>query len=196
MKAPAPLETPPASGTDGGGTPRGFLRTQGKLRRLVRRIRGRATQQQLMPVLIKVYAGFSKLDGAANEDEIESSLGFMRYDYPETVYSELQALYRRALREPQDLDAIAAQLRGMLNHDEKIQLAVQLYVLITRSTAPACAAAGPRPEWAILAVQRWRCCGAKRHATTTPPGDPCDRRRARAARARPARARTSRRRRA
>lgn len=137
MKAPAPLETPPASGTDGGGTPRGFLRTQGKLRRLVRRIRGRATQQQLMPVLIKVYAGFSKLDGAANEDEIESSLGFMRYDYPETVYSELQALYRRALREPQDLDAIAAQLRGMLNHDEKIQLAVQLYVLITRSTAPA-----------------------------------------------------------
>lgn len=114
----------------------GFLRTRGRLDRLVRRIRGRASAQQLMPVLIKVYAGFSKLDGAANEDEIESSLGFMRYDYPQAVYSELQSLYRRALREPQDLDAIAGQLRGLLNHDEKIQLAVQLYVLITRSTSP------------------------------------------------------------
>jgi hypothetical protein len=59
-----------------------------------------------MPVLIKVYAGFSKLDGVASEDEIESSLGFMRYDYPEAVYSELQSLYRKALREPQDLQAL------------------------------------------------------------------------------------------
>lgn len=116
---------------------RAFLKRQSRLKRLLRRIRGRATQQQLMPVLIKVYAGFSKLDGVASEDEIESSLGFMRYDYPEAVYSELQSLYRKALREPQDLQAIAGQLRGMLNHDEKIQLAVQLYVLITRSSAPA-----------------------------------------------------------
>ena len=132
----SPTAPPPASGTDGGGGQRGFLRTHGRLRRLLRRITGRATQQQLLPVLIKVYAGFSKLDGAANEDEIESSLGFMRYDYPEAVYSEMQLLYRRALREPQDLDAISSQLRGLLNHDEKIQLAVQLYVLITRSTMP------------------------------------------------------------
>ena len=139
MKSSLTVPPPPASGTDGGGGgggQRGFLRTHGRLRRLVRRITGRATQQQLLPVLIKVYAGFSKLDGAANEDEIESSLGFMRYDYPEAVYSELQSLYRQALSEPQDLDAIAGQLKSLLNHDEKIQLAVQLYVLITRSTMP------------------------------------------------------------
>ena len=116
--------------------PRGFLRTHGKVKRLVRRITGRPAQQQLLPVLIKVYAGFSKFDGVASEDEIESSLGFMRGDYPDAVYSELQSLYRQALRETQDLDAMAAQLRGLLSHDEKIQLAVQLYVLITRSTMP------------------------------------------------------------
>ena len=136
MKSSTPAPAPPASGTEGGGGQRGFLRTHGRLRRLVRRITGRPQQQQLLPVLIKVYAGFSKLDGTANEDEIESSLGFMRYDYPEAVYSEMQSLYRQALREPQDLDAIAGQLKSLLNHDEKIQLAVQLYVLITRSTMP------------------------------------------------------------
>ncbi len=137
MKAPEPPSPQSSPGSDRGEMQRGFLKNQGKVKRMVRRIRGRASKQQLLPVLIKVYAGFSKLDGAANEDEIESSLGFMRYDYPQAVYSELQSLYRRALREPQDLDAIAGQLRGMLNHDEKIQLAVQLYVLITRSSSVA-----------------------------------------------------------
>ena len=102
---------------------------------MVRRIRGRSAQRQLMPVLIRVYAGFSKLDGEAREEEIESSLGFLRYDYPEAVYSELRALYRTALGETQDLDRMADELDGMLSHDEKIQLAVQLYVLITRCSA-------------------------------------------------------------
>jgi ABC-type multidrug transport system ATPase subunit len=135
MNPLSPLPPTPASGNEG-TTSRGFLRTHGRVTRLVRRITGRATQQQLLPVLIKVYAGFSKFDGKASEEEVESSLGFMRGDYPGAVYSELQALYRQALRETQDLDAIAAQLRGLLSHDEKIQLAVQLYVLITRSTMP------------------------------------------------------------
>ncbi len=106
----------------------------GVFRRTLRRLRGRQPQRNLMPLLIRVYAGFSKLDGEAHEEEIESSLGFMRYDYPEAVYSELRGLYRKALSEPQDLDAMAAELNGALSHDEKIQLAVQLYVLITRSS--------------------------------------------------------------
>ena len=88
--------------------PRGFLRTHGKVKRLVRRITGRPAQQQLLPVLIKVYAGFSKFDGVASEDEIESSLGFMRGDYPDAVYSELQSLYRQALRETQEQKARAS----------------------------------------------------------------------------------------
>lgn len=135
MKAPASSDPPTATGSDG-TSQRAFFKTQGRMKRLMRRISGRATPQHLLPVLIKVYAAFSKLDGAASEDEIESSLGFMRNDYPEAIYSELQSLYRRALRETQDLDAIAGQLRNLLKHDAKIQLAVQLYVLITRSTAP------------------------------------------------------------
>ncbi len=134
MNQPSPS---PATAVSGEGTARrGILRTQGKVGRILRRITGRPSQQQLLPLLIKVYAGFAKLDGEASEDEIESSLGVMRHDYPEAVYSELQALYRQALREPQDLLGSAAQLRGMLTHDEKIQLAVQLYVLIARSKSP------------------------------------------------------------
>ena len=53
-----------------------------------------------MPLLIRVYAGFSTLDGEASEEEIESSLGFMRHDYPEAMYSELRELYSEALRQP------------------------------------------------------------------------------------------------
>ncbi len=138
MHLPPPEEPFAISSTEGGSLHSGVLRKRyGRVSRLLRRISGKATQQQLMPVLIQVYAGFAKLDGVANVDEIESSLGFVRYDYPETLYSEMQSLYRKALGEPQDLQAIAARLKGMLNHDEKIQLAVQLYVLITRSSKPA-----------------------------------------------------------
>lgn len=135
------MTTPPQpSSPPGPASPRGprsevFAQDgHGFLHKALRRLRGRQPQRNLMPLLIRVYAGFSKLDGEAHEEEIESSLGFMRYDYPEAVYSELRSLYRKALSEPQDLNAMAAELNGALSHDEKIQLAVQLYVLITRSS--------------------------------------------------------------
>lgn len=119
--------------------PSGFFQTQrSPLQKAVRRLTGRSARREpLLPLLIKVYAGFSKLDGEAEEEEIESSLGFLRYDYPSAVYSELRELYRNALRETQDLNSMAAQLATRLTHDEKILLAVQLYVLITRSRTPA-----------------------------------------------------------
>ena len=116
------------------GAPRPSPRTH--LRRMVRRLTGKASRQQLMPLLIRVYAGFSTLDGEASEEEIESSLGFMRHDYPEAMYSELRELYSEALRQPQDLHSMAADLAGQLTHEEKVLLAVQLYVLITRSHSP------------------------------------------------------------
>ncbi len=113
---------------------RGIMgRPIGRALRALRRLAGMPTPQPLLPMLIRVYAGFTKLDGDANEEEIESSLAFMRHDYPEAVYSELLTHYRDALREPQDLDSIADHLRPLLTHDEKIQLAAQLCVLITRS---------------------------------------------------------------
>ena len=49
-------------------------------------------------------------EGELLEEEIDSSLGFLRYDYPEAVYSELRKLFREALHEQQDLNAIAQQL--------------------------------------------------------------------------------------
>ena len=105
-------------------------------RRTLRKLTGMAPAQKLMPLLIRVYAGFSTLDGEASEEEIESSLGFMRHDYPEAMYSELRELYSRALRQPQDLQSMAIELASQLSPEEKILLAVQLYVLITRSHTP------------------------------------------------------------
>ncbi len=94
------------------------------------------TRQSILPVLIKVFAGFSKVDGEITEADIDSSLGFLRYDYPETVYSELRQLYSEALAESVDLNKIAKELSGRLPLAEKILLGVQLYVLIARSESP------------------------------------------------------------
>lgn len=90
----------------------------------------------MLPVLIQVFAGFTKLDGQVMEAEIDSILGFLRYDYPETVYSELRELYSNALLEPQNLDEIAEDLAHRLPLEEKILLGVQLYVLISRAELP------------------------------------------------------------
>lgn len=87
----------------------------------------------MLPVLIQVFAGFSKVDGEIEEREIDSALGFLRYDYPETVYSELRALYRDALRAPEDLNEIATELSYKLEVEDKILLGVQLYALISRA---------------------------------------------------------------
>ncbi len=90
------------------------------------------TAYSMMPVLIKVFAGFSKIDGEVDEHDVDSSLGFLRYDYPEGIYSELRTLYSEALRQSQDLEEIAAELAIVLSPEEKILLGVQLYVLISR----------------------------------------------------------------
>ena len=94
------------------------------------------TEQTMLPVLIQVFAGFTKLDGRVAEAEIDSILGFLRYDYPETVYSELRELYAEALSQPQNLDEIARNLAEQLPPGEKILLGVQLYVLISRAGLP------------------------------------------------------------
>jgi len=66
-------------------------------------------------------------------EEIDSSLGFLRYDYPEAVYSELRQLFRQALYEQQDLAAMAQKLGAQLSADRKIMLGVQLYDLISQA---------------------------------------------------------------
>ncbi|MFZ4764486.1 MAG: ATP-binding cassette domain-containing protein, partial [Roseimicrobium sp.] len=87
----------------------------------------------MLPVLMEVFAGFSKVDGAVMEEEIDSSLGFMRYDYPEAIYSELRRIYFDALQKHQDLGARARELNRSLSVEQKILLGVQLYLLIARS---------------------------------------------------------------
>jgi len=94
------------------------------------------TEESMLPMLIEVFAGFTKLDGRVVEAEIDSILGFLRYDFPETVYAELKQLFIRSLRRRQDLEAIASDLSGKLPFEDKVLLGVQLYVLISRAGLP------------------------------------------------------------
>src|SRR3954467_2291756 len=103
------------------------------LRRALRRPRSVSEGPNLLPLLIQVLASFSKADGVLLEEEIDSSLGFLRYDYPETVYSELRQLFRQALYEQQDLSAMAQKLSTQLSTERKIMLGVQLYDLISQA---------------------------------------------------------------
>lgn len=105
----------------------------GRARRLRRAPRGVAETPSLLPVLIKVLAAFTKADGEIIEDEIDSSLGFLRYDYPDAVYSELRTLYRQALQEQQNLEEIAGRLAREMPPDKKLLLCVQLYDLISKA---------------------------------------------------------------
>ena len=103
------------------------------VRRAMRKPRSVAESPNLLPLLIQVLASFSKADGVLLEEEIDSSLGFLRYDYPEAVYSELRTLFRQALYEQQDLSAMAQKLAAQLSADRKIMLGVQLYELISQA---------------------------------------------------------------
>ena len=116
---------------------RGASRLQLSLAKRWRRLRRRpqtiAESANLLPTLIQVLAAFTRVDGEMLEEEIDSSLGFLRYDYPEAVYSELRKLFRQALEQQQDLGAMASKLAAELSDDRKILLGVQLFDLITRS---------------------------------------------------------------
>jgi ABC-type multidrug transport system ATPase subunit len=103
------------------------------MRRAMRKPRSVSEGPNLLPLLIQVLASFSKADGVLLEEEIDSSLGFLRYDYPEAVYSELRMLFRQALYEQQDLSAMAQKLAASLSVDRKIMLGVQLYDLISQA---------------------------------------------------------------
>ena len=92
--------------------PWGYLlrrKTNEFFRRLLRRPRSVSEGPNLLPLLIRVLACFSKLNGKILEEEIDSSLGFLRHDYPEAVYSALRKEFRQALQEQPDLDSMAAQ---------------------------------------------------------------------------------------
>src|SRR5947199_8853023 len=103
------------------------------MRRALRKPRSVSEGPNLLPLLIQVLASFTKADGVILEEEIDSSLGFLRYDYPEAVYSELRQLFRQALYEQQDLTAMAQKLSVQLSTDRKIMLGVQLYDLISQA---------------------------------------------------------------
>ncbi len=102
-------------------------------RRFLRRPRSVTESPNLLPLLIQVLASFSKAGGKVLEEEIDSSLGFLRYDYPEAVYSELRRFFRQALNEQQDLNAMAQKLASQLSTERKMMLGVQLYDLICRA---------------------------------------------------------------
>ena len=126
---PRPPARPPLFGLFG------QRQTRRRLARLWRWMRPSAPPvlQSNLPDLIQVFAAFTRVDGIIDEDEVDSILGFLRYDYPESVYSELRARYVDALRENQDLAAMADGLAHRLGIEDKILLGVQLYVLVSRA---------------------------------------------------------------
>ncbi len=118
------------------GRKRGRAPVWSRMRRSLTKQKGPRTEQSMLPMLIEVFAGFTKLDGQVVEAEIDSILGFLRYDFPETVYTELREHFMKALRQRQDLDSIAKNLAGQLPLEDKVLLGVQLYVLISRAGLP------------------------------------------------------------
>ena len=118
------------------GLTRGRNRLWSRLQRTFFKSELPRTEESMLPMLIEVFAGFTKLDGRVIEAEIDSILGFLRYDFPETVYTELKQLFIRSLRRRQDLEAIASDLSGTLPLEDKVLLGVQLYVLISRAGLP------------------------------------------------------------
>ena len=112
---------------------RAINRSRTTVQRAFRKRRAVSESANLLPLMIKVLAAFTKIDGELQEDEVDSSLGFLRYDYPEAVYSELRRLFRQALNEQQDLTAMAQKLSANLSDDRKILLGVQLYDLIFKA---------------------------------------------------------------
>src|SRR2546430_16692115 len=103
------------------------------VRRALRKPRSVSEGLNLLPLLIQVLASFTKADGVLLEEEIASSLGYLRYDYPDAVYSELRQLFRQALYEQQDLAAMVQKLGLQLSTERKIMLGVQLYDLISQA---------------------------------------------------------------
>src|SRR3981081_847426 len=87
----------------------------------------------LLPLLIQVLASFSKADGVLLGEEIDSSLGFLRYDYPETVLSERRQLCGQPLYGHADLSAMAEKLGAQLSTERNIILGVELYHLISKA---------------------------------------------------------------
>lgn len=90
-------------------------------------------ENNMLPLLIKVYACFAKSDGIIADEEVDYTLDFLRYDYPESFYSELASSYRKELSNAHNIDDIAKNLSSHLSDEEKILLGVQLYVLISRT---------------------------------------------------------------
>lgn len=119
------------------GILRNMLRAQAITRRFFRRLQRKprtvTEAPNLLPTLIHVLAAFVRADNTLLEEEIDSSLGFLRYDYPDAVYSELRKLFRDALHQKQDLNAMAQKLAGKLSDERKILLGVQLYDLIAKA---------------------------------------------------------------
>ena len=101
-------------------------------RRLLGRPRG-SEAKSFLPLLVQVLAGFSKHDGQVVETEVDSALGFLRNDYPETVYSELTRQFRDALGQNQDLSEMAERLAKELHPERKVMLGIQLYDIIARA---------------------------------------------------------------
>ena len=114
-----------------------FARRLGRLadsvsRRVTRKQRTVTESPNLLPLLIQVLAAFSKSGSEVLEEEIDSSLGFLRYDYPGGgLRGPAQAVPPSAERAAGPHGAMAQKLAGGAEHRAQDDARrMQLYDLI------------------------------------------------------------------
>lgn len=85
---------------------------------------------RVLGMMVDAFAGFATLDGVLDAEEAEMILDLLRSAFPEADHSWLARRVQRAVRDPQPLANIAAELKGYLTDPEKLAVGLQLYTLV------------------------------------------------------------------
>lgn len=87
------------------------------------------------PGLVDVFASFVALDNRVDRAEAEVALDLLRHAFPEANHAWLARRLHRALAHPKAPEQVAAKLKNELDHDDKVSLGLQLYLLVVASGA-------------------------------------------------------------
>ncbi len=81
-------------------------------------------------VLVEAFTAFAMLDGSLSPVEAELILDMFRSAFPEVDHTWLGRRMQRAVRNPQPLQLLAAELKGTYGSAEKLSLGLQLFTLV------------------------------------------------------------------
>ena len=81
-------------------------------------------------VLVDAFAAFATLDDALSSLEADLILDMLRSAFPEVDHGWLARRLQRAVRNPQPLQGLAAELKDSFDDLEKLALGLQLFTLV------------------------------------------------------------------